>query len=154
MPIPMRAPVIPPTLAPTAAPPRAAMIGPAAMNGPTPGMASEPIPASQPSVPPSNPPRPAPVAVPSGALVLCSWAKSRVPVLSGNSTEMSLLLKPPLFRSTTIRCAWPSVLAMQKTACDMIPSFVAEWLDLVALDLELVVDALHAAGLLRDARDG
>ena len=37
---------------------------------------------------------PAPVAAPSGALVCCSWAKSLVPDLSGNRTEMSLLENP------------------------------------------------------------
>lgn len=41
-------------------------------------------------VPPRTPPAPAPAAAPSGAFVLCSWAKSFVPRLSGKRTEMSL----------------------------------------------------------------
>ena len=49
------------------APARAAMIGPAAMNGPRPGIASAPMPASHPRVPPTTAPEPAPVAAPSGA---------------------------------------------------------------------------------------
>ena len=43
--------------------------------------------------------------------------------------------------------------AEQNTACDMVTLLVG-WCSLVAFDLELVVDALHAAGLLREARDG
>ena len=39
------------------------MIGPAAMNGPTPGIASAPMPASQPTAPPSTPPVVAPFDV-------------------------------------------------------------------------------------------
>ena len=42
--VPLRAPVIPPSATPAAAPLSAAMIGPAAMKGPKPGMASAPIP--------------------------------------------------------------------------------------------------------------
>jgi hypothetical protein len=45
------------------------MIGPAAMNGPSPGIASDPMPASNPSVPPMAPPAAAPVAAPSGIFV-------------------------------------------------------------------------------------
>ena len=48
------------------------MIGPAAINGPTPGMASVPTPANQPRTPPSIPPVAAPVVAPSGAFVCCS----------------------------------------------------------------------------------
>src|ERR1700731_108808 len=81
---------------PAAAPPRAARIGPAAMNGPPPGIAKLPIPTSHPRTPPATPPAATPVAAPSGALVCCSWAKSLVPSRSGRSTETSLLEKPAL----------------------------------------------------------
>ena len=70
------------------------MIGPAAMNGPRPGMASAPMPTSQPSVPPTTAPVPAPAAAPSGALVCFSCANSFVLVTSGNSTETSFERKP------------------------------------------------------------
>jgi CheY-like chemotaxis protein len=52
----MRPPAIPPMAAPMATPLNAAMIGPAAMNGPTPGIASAPMPAIQPKAPPITPP--------------------------------------------------------------------------------------------------
>src|SRR5262249_56067891 len=81
---------------------RAGMIGPAAMNGPRPGMAIAPIPTNQPKAPPNTPPAPAPVAAPSGALVCCSCAKSLVPVLSGHRTEISLLEKPAALSRSTI----------------------------------------------------
>src|SRR4029453_7727905 len=116
IPSPTSVPVRPPAAAPTAAPARAAMIGPAAMNGPTPGMASAPIPTSQPNPPPSRPPAPAPVAAPSGAFVFCSWAKSRVPVLSGNRTEMSLPENPAALSWLAIRSACSSLVAMPNTA--------------------------------------
>src|ERR1019366_9273931 len=54
MPRPINPPAIPPTAAPTAAPLNAAIIGPAAMNGPTPGMANAPIPAIHPNAPPDS----------------------------------------------------------------------------------------------------
>ena len=76
------------------APASAAMIGPAAINGPTPGIAKEPMPTSQPKTPPKTPPVPAPVAAPSGALVCCSCAKSRVPDLSGDKTRNIVVGKP------------------------------------------------------------
>src|ERR1700730_845555 len=85
IPRPTSVPVRPPAAAPTAAPARAAIIGPAAMNPPSSGIGSTPIPTSHPTPPPSKPPAPAPIAAPSGAFVCCSWAKSRVPPLSGNS---------------------------------------------------------------------
>src|SRR5689334_22917625 len=56
------------------------MIGPAAMKGPKPGIASAPMSASHPNVPPTTPPAVAPVAVPSGAFVFFSAAKSLVDV--------------------------------------------------------------------------
>src|ERR1043166_5340364 len=54
---------MPPTAVPTPRPASAAMIGPAAMKGPTPGIAMAPIPANHPSTPPITPP----VAAPEGA---------------------------------------------------------------------------------------
>lgn len=67
---------MPPTVAPAAAPLRAAMSGPAAIKGPTPGIANAPIPASRPKVPPRMPPVATPVMAPSGALVFFSWENS------------------------------------------------------------------------------
>src|SRR5262245_6919919 len=113
--MPTSAPVIPPTAAPTAAPLSAAMIGPAAMNGPTPGIASAPIPASHPKTPPTAPPVPAPVAAPSGALVFFSCANSRLLALSGNKTEISLGEKPDDFNRSTIVSACVREFAMQIT---------------------------------------
>src|SRR4030095_6956565 len=156
-PSPTSVPVRPPAAAPTAAPARAAMIGPAAMNGPTPGMASAPIPTSQPNPPPSRPPAPPPVAAPSGAFVFCSWAKSRVPVLSGNRTEMSLPENPAALSWLAIRSACSSLVAMPNTAllammissCFRRPGQTERLASLPARDLELVVDALHPCRALR-----
>jgi hypothetical protein len=69
MPNPIRPPTMPPVVAPMAAPLKAAMIGPAAMKGPTPGIASAPIPASKPSTTPGGSTRGGAVVAPSGALV-------------------------------------------------------------------------------------
>jgi len=88
--------------APPAAPAKAAMIGPAAINTPSPGIANAPIPTIQPNAPPRTAPVPAPVAAPSGALVCCSWAKSLVPRLSGKSTETSFSVKPTAFKLSAI----------------------------------------------------
>src|ERR1017187_1607181 len=115
MPRPINPPAMPPAAAPMAAPLNAVIIGPAAMNGPTPGMAKAPIPAIQPNAPPTTPPVPAPVTAPSGAFVLLVCAKSRVVVLSGKSTEMSLLEKFAFFRLSTMRSAWSREVAMQNT---------------------------------------
>src|SRR5271167_3064052 len=79
MPIPIRAPAIPPIAPPTPTPVKAATIGPAAISGPTPGIASAPIPTSQPKAPPTTAPVVAPVAVPSGALVFFSTANPWCP---------------------------------------------------------------------------
>jgi hypothetical protein len=76
MPIPTKAPTNPLTAPPTPNPAKAAMMGPAAMNGPTPGIASAPIPASKPIAPRTTPPVVTPVVVPSGALVFFSCANS------------------------------------------------------------------------------
>ena len=76
----------PPTAPPMPTPVKAAMIGPAAISGPTPGIANAPMPASQPSAPPTTAPDVAPVAMPSGALVPFSCAKSFVPTFSGSNT--------------------------------------------------------------------
>jgi hypothetical protein len=58
------------TAPPTPSPASPAMIGPAAMNGPRPGIANRPTPASRPSVPPITPPVVTPAAAPSGAFVV------------------------------------------------------------------------------------
>lgn len=50
---PISPPVVPPAAPAMAAPLNAAIIGPAAMNGPRPGMAKAPIPATQPKAPPN-----------------------------------------------------------------------------------------------------
>src|SRR5271165_75002 len=95
MPIPTRAPVTPPTAPPTPRPAKPATIGPAAMNGPRPGIASIPMPAKTPSAPPIAPPVVTPTAVPSGAFVAFSVPMSfGPPRLSGRSTEISLVGKP------------------------------------------------------------
>src|SRR5438445_596973 len=70
MPMPTRAPTRPPTAPPAPAPASVAMIGPAAMNGPTPGIARAPTPARRPRVPPITPPVTAPVVVPVGGEIL------------------------------------------------------------------------------------
>src|SRR5580765_1511267 len=115
MPRPINPPAMPPTAAPTAAPLNAARMGPAAMKGPTPGMAKAPMPAIHPNAPPMTPPVPAPVTAPSGALVFFSWAKSRLVSLSGNSTEMSLLEKFAVLSRSTICSAWLRDVAIQNT---------------------------------------
>jgi hypothetical protein len=81
------------------------MIGPAAMNGPTPGIAMAPMPARSPSAPPRMPPVVAPVAVPSGAFVCFSCANCFVPWRSGSRTEMSLFEKPDWTSDPTARSA-------------------------------------------------
>ena len=90
-----------PTVAPTPTPLNMAMIGRAAINGPNPGMASIPIPASHPSVPPITAPDVAPAAAPSGAFVPFSRAKSFVPSFWGKRTEMSAFRKPSRFIAST-----------------------------------------------------
>src|SRR5579883_2166089 len=155
--MPTRAPTTPPAVAPTAAPLRAAMMGPAAMKGPRPGIAKAPIPASQPNAPPRMPPVPAPVTAPSGAFVALRCANSLVLLVSGRSTEMSLLEKPAIFRSSTMRPACDSSLARQNTdffdiqfSFDsnklLLPGLVVR---LVLFHLKLVVPGIYA-GLLYD----
>src|SRR5687768_6925079 len=60
--MPTNTPSSPPSAPPAPAPARAATIGPAAINGPMPGIARAPIPASQPNVPPMAMPDVAPAA--------------------------------------------------------------------------------------------
>src|ERR1043165_5762178 len=152
MPIPISAPVMPPAAPPIAAPLKAAIIGPAAMKGPAPGMANAPIPANQPNAPPNMPPAPAPVAAPSGALVFFSCAKALDPHLSGKSTEISLLEKPAALRLSTIRQACSSLLAMQNTArLAIIVLFF--WL-LVCLNFQLIVYRGDAGHSLSNFGDG
>jgi uncharacterized protein YbjT (DUF2867 family) len=80
-----------------------AMIGPAAMKGPRPGIANSPTPASSPSVPPITPPVVAPAAAPSGAFVTFSVPISfGPPRLSGKSTEMSDMGKPALTSESAV----------------------------------------------------
>src|SRR5262249_1467302 len=95
MPIPTSAPVNPPTAPPAPRPASAAMIGPAAMNGPSPGIARAPIPASNPNVPPTTPPATAPLAGPPGTLVAFAVRISLSPPSdSGSSTDISDVAKP------------------------------------------------------------
>src|ERR1035438_5930524 len=152
---------MPPAAAPMAAPLNAAIIGPAAMKGPTPGMAKAPIPAIHPNAPPTTPPVPAPVTAPSGAFVLLVCAKSRVVVLSGKSTEMSLLEKLAFFRVSTMRLAWSREVAMQNTDFfDIMFAFFFGFLfarmtellvaDRSGLDFQLVV---HVSGVRTPIRD-
>src|SRR5262245_13759461 len=137
MPIPTSPPAIPPTAAPTAAPLSAAIIGPAAIKGPTPGIANAPIPAIHPNAPPTTPPVPAPATAPSGAFVFFSCAKSRVVPLSGNSTEMSLLEKFTALSSSTICSACSREVAMQNT--DFFDIYFIFFCLVYLLGLELVV---------------
>ena len=78
IPRPTRPPTTPPAVAPAAAPLSAAIMGPAAINGPKPGIANAPIPASNPTVPPMAPPLTAPVVAPSGAFVALTAPNSGV----------------------------------------------------------------------------
>ena len=64
---------------PTPSPARVAIIGPAAMKGPSPGNASAPIPANHPKAPPIRTPEPAPAVAPSGAFVDFSVIRSLGP---------------------------------------------------------------------------
>jgi hypothetical protein len=82
------------------------MIGPAAMNGPMPGIAMAPMPASQPSTPPIAAPLAAPAVAPSGALVAFTCAKSLLPSFSGYKIEISST------RNSALRSAW-----MQSSTC-------------------------------------
>ena len=75
MPMPTRAPEMTPTAPPTPAPAKAAVIGPTAIKGLRPGIASAPIPISHPKAPPRTIPVPAPADAPSGALVFFFVAK-------------------------------------------------------------------------------
>ena len=59
------------------------------------------MPISHPRALPRITPVLAPVVAPSGAFVFFSCAKSRVPALSGNSTEISVFLNPSDFNSLT-----------------------------------------------------
>src|SRR6478609_4187740 len=137
--MPIKPPAMPPTAAPAAAPLSAAISGPAAINGPTPGMASAPMPASKPSVPPTTPPAPTPAIAPSGAFVLCSWAKSFVPRLSGNKTETSPDGTPRCCSSSTMRSAWICVSTMAIT------DFFMVFVSLLA-DFQLTIDFAAVPG--------
>ena len=74
------------------------------------------MPASQPSAPPIAIPDVAPAAVPSGALVFFSCAKSFVPRLSGNRTEMSVFRYPSARSASTPSFNSASFLYNPKTA--------------------------------------
>src|SRR4051794_35568773 len=146
----------PPAVAPTAAPLSAAMIGPAAMNGPTPGMASAPMPASRPSTPPVTPPVAAPVVAPSGALVAFTCPMSCLPSVSGSNTEISELANPADCRRSTIPSACEYELAIQKTDFfDIILVWlVVGWLKLFRrFNFELVLDLCFSGVLLRELPD-
>ena len=83
----------------------AARIGPAAISGPTPGIASVPIPTSQPNTP-ATPPATAPVP----RLRATPWCYARArsprsPARSGNNTDTSSFEKPASFSELTIRVA-------------------------------------------------
>ena len=85
------------------------MIGPAAMNGPTPGIASAPMPASSPSVPPMAPPAAAPVVVPSGALVCFSCAKVPGALIVGQQHRDIGVREAVDHERIDARSAWPIV---------------------------------------------
>src|SRR4029450_8411103 len=146
MPAPTSAPLSPPTAAPTAAPLRAAMIGPAAMKGPRPGIARAPMPASQPSAPPTTAPALPPVVAPSGALLAPSCPRSRRPVVSGNSTEMSSCEKPAARRSLTTASACWSLFTIQNTDFFILVSSRLR-------DVELIHNVSRPCRLLRQPND-
>ena len=81
------------------------MTGPAAIRGPTPGMASAPIPANKPRVPPRTAPDPAPVAAPSGALEFFSVAIGLEPRFSGSSADTSAAEKPAFIKLSVAKSA-------------------------------------------------
>ena len=88
MPTPTSAPMVtPPAPAPRPHPPAPQRCGPAAMNGPIPGMPRAPMPISQPRTPPTTAPALAPVAAPSGAFVCASCASDLLPGVSCINTE-------------------------------------------------------------------
>src|SRR4029453_4440315 len=146
MPMPTSAPTSPPTAPPTPRPASAPMIGPAAINGPTPGIASAPMPASNPNVPPIVPPAATPVVTPSGAFVCFSCAKSFDPCLSAIRTDTSALSKRAVTSSSTARSARSTLGYSPNTAVFL---FVMDspWLLCRALgrgDAQLIDDASNA----------
>jgi hypothetical protein len=82
----MSAPVVPPIAPPAPMPASVATMGPAAMNGPTPGIASMPMPASHPNAPPITAPVPPPATAPSADFVPFSWPNSFEPTFCGKGT--------------------------------------------------------------------
>jgi len=73
-------------------------MGPAAMNGPTPGIANMPMPANHPNAPPMTAPAPPPATAPSADFVPFSWPNSFEPRFWGISTDTSVF-RNPLARS-------------------------------------------------------
>src|SRR5580765_1911176 len=83
-----------PTVALKTTPLKEATTGPAAMKGPTPGMASGPISATQPNTPPTLEAS----ATAPGPLVFLSCTEFRVSYVFGNRTETCLLEKLSVFK--------------------------------------------------------
>jgi hypothetical protein len=114
MPIPTSAPVRPPTAPPTPAPASAAIIGPAAMNGPRPGIASAPIPASHPKPPPNN------VSSSPHPLASYDWQAATVqekyPGVSNVNAVCAPLLKRTIAQTKT-KASWPNHSASPCTSC-------------------------------------
>src|SRR5579862_509479 len=116
MPIPIRAPARPPTTPPTPRPARPAMIGPAAMNGPRPGITRAPTPISTPRPPPKTAPVLAPVVAPSGAFVAFSVTIGLEPGFSGNNTEISETKNPDATNESVALSADAAVVQIPHTA--------------------------------------
>jgi hypothetical protein len=92
------------------------MIGPAAMKGPTPGIARAPIPANNPSVPPTTAPVLTPAVTPSGAFVAFSVPISLEPRFSGIKAEIFEAKNPSLISLSVAKSAAGTVVYIPKTA--------------------------------------
>ena len=94
MPKPTRAPTKPPTAPPTPSPASAPMIGPAAISGPTPGIAKAPMPAKQAQCSPDGPANPYAGSSSFGRLCVLFGCKVLRPWSSAMRTETSSFEKP------------------------------------------------------------
>ncbi len=99
IPTPINAPANPPTHPPMPIPASPATIGPAATNGPKPGIARRPTPASNPKVPPITPPVVTPATAPSagalrgtvvGTTTLAVWMRCVCAVLNAQTTQFNV----------------------------------------------------------------
>src|SRR3954468_2969656 len=125
--------MIPPAAAPTVAPASAEAMGPAAMNGPMPGIDSDATPATRPRMPPTAAPAPAPFMAPDAVSLARSPVVPAPPVTSLCSPRairpMSSRLQPQLeVRSRTTLSASRGVSIKPTTVFAMLYS-PSRWLD-------------------------